>query len=70
MNGKLQIALILLVAAVIPVSIAVDLLVWPGNDREPGPGCGTIWLGVLPVGGYCRDGTMAVFTLAASAIVP
>ena len=49
-----MVALLLLIAAVVPVSIAVDLLVWPGDDAKyTQPGCGAIWLGVLPVGGYC-----------------
>ena len=47
----------MLVAAVVPVSIAVDLLVWPGSqtgsDIDDGSVCGIIWLGILPVGGYC-----------------
>ena len=53
MNGKLFVVLLLIVAAVIPVSVVVDLLVWPGNDKDYGSVCGIIWLGVIPVGGYC-----------------
>ena len=52
-NGKLLVVILLLVVAVVPVSIAVDLLVWPGDDKDYGSVCGIIWLGILPVGGYC-----------------
>ena len=57
MNGRLWFALLLLILAIVPVSIAVDLLVWPGSqtvsDLQDGPLCGAIWLGVIPVGAYC-----------------
>ena len=53
MNGRLLVALLLLIAAIVPVSIAIDLLVWPGSDDTTGSVCGIIWLGVIPVGGYC-----------------
>ena len=51
MNGKLLVALLLLVAAIVPASIAMDLLVWPGSDTYAV--CGVDWFGVIPVGGYC-----------------
>ncbi len=51
MNGRLLVALLLLVAAMVPVSIAVDLLVWPGSDTYSV--CGVDWFGVIPLGGYC-----------------
>ena len=58
MKAKLLVALLLLLFATIPVSIAVDLLVWPGSqevdDIPGGDRCGTIWFGVIPVGGYCE----------------
>ncbi len=51
MNGRLLVALLLLVAAMVPVSIAMDLLVWPGSDTYAV--CGVDWFGVIPLGGYC-----------------
>lgn len=53
MNKRFLIALLLLAVAIVPVSIAVDLLVWPGEDYPLRPGCGIIWVGIVPVGGYC-----------------
>lgn len=54
MNGKLLIVLVLLIVAAIPASIAVDLLVWPGDDlRYPERPCGINWVGIVPLGGYC-----------------
>ena len=53
MNGKLLVVILLLVAAVVPVSIAVDLLVWPGSDKDYGSVCGINWIGIIPMGGYC-----------------
>ena len=52
MNKRSLVALLLLIAAIVPVSIAMDLLVWPESDY-PKPGCHIHWVGVVPVGGYC-----------------
>lgn len=52
MNMKLSVALLLLIAAIVPVSsIAMYLLVWGLPDPEIG--CRIVWIGVLPEGGYC-----------------
>lgn len=51
MNERFLVALLLLIAAIVPASIAMDLLVWPGSDTEFG--CHIHWVGVVPVGGYC-----------------
>ena len=42
---------LLLIAAMVPASIAVGLLVWP--ETYPKPGCHINWVGVIPLGGYC-----------------
>lgn len=51
MDKRLLVALLLLIAVIVPVSIAMDLLVWPGSDTYSV--CGINWFGVIPVGGYC-----------------
>lgn len=51
MNKKLLVALLLLIAAIVPVSSAIDLLAWPGSDTYAV--CGVNWFGVIPLGGYC-----------------
>lgn len=51
MNRRLLVALLLLIVAMVLVSIAVDLLVWP--EDYPKPGCHIHWVGVIPLGGYC-----------------
>jgi hypothetical protein len=51
MNNRLLVALLLLIAAIVPVSIAIDLLVWPGSDTKFG--CHIDWVGIIPVGFYC-----------------
>ena len=51
MNKRFLVALLLLIAAIVPVSITMDLLVWPGSDTKCG--CHIHWVGVVPVGGYC-----------------
>ena len=51
MTERSLVALLLLIAAIVPVSIAVDLLVWPGSDTEFG--CHIDWVGVVPVGAAC-----------------
>ena len=50
-NKRLLLALLLLIAAIVPVSIAIDLVVWLGSDTYAV--CGVNWLGVIPLGGYC-----------------
>ena len=51
MNKKRLVALLLLIAAIVRVSIAIDLLVWPGSDTYAV--CGVNRFGVIPLGGYC-----------------